>query len=67
MFDLGANKAPAPDGFPIIFSQKHWTLVQDVCVKLCNDFFKARANLESLNWVNIALISIATSVEYIND
>lgn len=51
----------------MFFFQKHWSLVQDTCVKLCYDFFEGRANLEHLNWVNIALIAKKASPESIND
>lgn len=40
VFNLGADKAPRPDSFPIIFIQKHWDLVKDSLIFLCNDFFR---------------------------
>ncbi|XP_039114040.1 uncharacterized protein LOC120249550 [Dioscorea cayenensis subsp. rotundata] len=56
VFDLNADKAPGPDGFPIFFFQKYWEIVKDDIYKLCDDFYWGRANLERINWANIALI-----------
>lgn len=46
VFDLGADKAPSLDGFPIFFFQKHLDIVKYSLSCLCNDFFKGRVNLE---------------------
>lgn len=67
VFNLGADKAPRPDSFPIIFIQKHWDLVKDSLIFLCNDFFEGRANLECVNWIHIALIAKASLTEKVYD
>lgn len=55
-FDLGVDKAPRPDGFLISFFQKYWDTISSDLVKLCNDFYFKRVNLERINWASIALI-----------
>ena len=55
-FDLGAKKAPGPDGFLIAFFQKFWDIVKSVLARLCEDFCDGKANLECINWASIALI-----------
>ncbi|KAH7676675.1 RNA-directed DNA polymerase protein [Dioscorea alata] len=57
VFDLNADKAPGPDGFPIFFFQKHWDLIQGNILKLCDDFCHGSINLERINWIHIALIA----------
>lgn len=56
VFGMSADKAPDPDGFPILFFQKCWDIVKFDIFKLCEDFYSGRANLERINWANIALI-----------
>ncbi|KAH7684024.1 RNA-directed DNA polymerase protein [Dioscorea alata] len=57
VFDLNADKAPGPDGFPIFFYQKHWNLLREDIFKLCNDFYGGTINYERINWVHLALIA----------
>lgn len=56
VFDLGGDKAPGPDGFPIHFFKTFWDSVKVDLWKLCGDFYFRRANLEKINLSNIALI-----------
>lgn len=56
VFDLGADKAPGPDGFPLHFFKQFWDTIQFDIFKLCEDFYWNRANLEKINWANIVLI-----------
>lgn len=55
-FDLGDDKAPRHDGFPMLFSHKFWDVVGLDVVKLCNDFYDNFANIERINLVNVLLI-----------
>lgn len=57
VFNLKAEKAPWPDGFPILCYKKFWDIVKIDVFKLCEDFYWGRVNLERINWANIALIS----------
>lgn len=56
VFDLGRDKAPGPDGFPLQFFRQFREIIKLDLLKLCEDFFFGRANLECINWANIALI-----------
>lgn len=53
---MSPDKAPGPDGFRILFFQKCWDIVKLDIFKLCDDFYSGNANLERINWANIALI-----------
>ncbi|XP_039129083.1 uncharacterized protein LOC120265272 [Dioscorea cayenensis subsp. rotundata] len=56
VFDLGSDKAPGPDGFPMMFCKTFWEIVKVEVMNLCEDFFSGKANLECINWASIALI-----------
>lgn len=56
IFEMGTDKAPRPDGFPISFFQKFWPIVERDILKLCLDFQEGVVKLEKLNWANIVLI-----------
>ncbi|XP_039120313.1 uncharacterized protein LOC120256691 [Dioscorea cayenensis subsp. rotundata] len=46
VFDLGSDKAPGPDGFPMMFFKIFWEIVKVEVLKLCEDFYSGEANLE---------------------
>ncbi|XP_050374562.1 uncharacterized protein LOC126792117 [Argentina anserina] len=52
---LGALKALGPDGFPGLFYQKYWGIVNEVVVNSSRDFMKGGVDLHSLNLTNIVL------------
>lgn len=56
MFELGGNKVPGPDGFPIHFFKQFWEMIKTDLLRLCENFFHRYENLERINWANIALI-----------
>ena len=55
-FDLWADKALSPDGFPIFFFQKFWDVVKYDLAKLSEDLYVGKGNLEWINWASIVLI-----------
>lgn len=67
VFDLGENKAPGPDGFPIQFFKQFWDLLKMDLQLLCDDFYAGRANLERINWASIALIPKVGTPESASD
>ncbi|XP_039135703.1 uncharacterized protein LOC120273121 [Dioscorea cayenensis subsp. rotundata] len=46
VFDLGSDKAPGSDGFPMFFFKSHWEIVKGEIMQLCQDFDSGTANLE---------------------
>lgn len=56
VFNLGGDKAPAPDGFPMQFFKQSQHMIKGDLVKLCEDFYLGKINLEMINWTTIALI-----------
>lgn len=67
VFDLGSDKAPGPDGFPMLFFKTYWEIVKVEVLHLCEDFFSGKANLERINWASIALIPKSSSPATLND
>ncbi|KAJ0984845.1 hypothetical protein J5N97_003201 [Dioscorea zingiberensis] len=47
--ELGADKAPGPDGFPMTFYQQRWNIIKDDIRRLFDDFYQGTTNLERLN------------------
>ncbi|XP_062013825.1 uncharacterized protein LOC133730210 [Rosa rugosa] len=56
VFDLGALKAPSPDGFSGTFYQSHWETVQSVVLDSASHHQSTNNILHSLNQTHIALI-----------
>ncbi|XP_050387335.1 uncharacterized protein LOC126803595 [Argentina anserina] len=53
---LGALKAPGPDGFLGLFYHKYWNIVQKVVWQTSHDFINGNACLKELNRTHIVLI-----------
>ncbi|KAL6226651.1 hypothetical protein ACLB2K_000612 [Fragaria x ananassa] len=53
---MGALKAPGPDGFPGLFYHKYWEIVRDLVCLTSNEFFSGVACLRDLNKTHIVLI-----------
>ncbi|KAF7814301.1 reverse transcriptase [Senna tora] len=55
-FDLGAMKAPGPDGYSGKFYHVSWSVVGDQETKAVLDFFNNGGSVESINETNIVVI-----------
>lgn len=56
MFDLGASKAPGPNGLPTCFFQKHWYWVGDSVPKFVLEVFRTGLILDNMNHAVICLL-----------
>ncbi|XP_021737345.1 uncharacterized protein LOC110703874 [Chenopodium quinoa] len=57
MKEMGALKAPVPDGFQVLFYQKNWDLVSQNVYKLVFDVLNGKGMPQSLNDTALVLIS----------
>ncbi|CAL9013278.1 unnamed protein product [Prunus brigantina] len=55
-FQLGASKAPGPDGFSGIFYQNYSEIFGEDLCKMVKDFFQGNSSVHCLNMTELALI-----------
>ena len=60
VFGLGAEKAPDPDEFPIIFFQRFGILSNRIFAH-CNQFYDGTIDIWCLNYALMALISLVSA------
>lgn len=63
VFQLGALKAPGPDGFPGFFYQNYWETVKNSTISAVKSFFESGFILKELNVTNLVLIPKSPSPE----
>ncbi|KAK1629097.1 hypothetical protein QYE76_003412 [Lolium multiflorum] len=56
LFQIGAQKAPGPDGLPAQFFHKNWDILKDEIVSAVQSFFKTGIMPEGVNNSTIVLI-----------
>ncbi len=56
IFSCDPEKAPGPDGFPMIFFQQFWHILRDDVMEVFSNFFHGSLNLEDINSSWICLI-----------
>lgn len=54
--NIGATKAPGPDGFIALFYQKYWRVVKSSVIEMVKSFFATGHMLRQLNHTNLVLI-----------
>ncbi|KAI5352439.1 hypothetical protein L3X38_005330 [Prunus dulcis] len=55
-FQLGASKAPSPNGFSGIFYHNYWEIIREDLCKMVKAFFQPEFSVHCLNMTEIALI-----------
>jgi hypothetical protein len=56
IFQMRQNKAPGPDGFPVVFYQVFWEIIKGDLMALFKDFHEGRLPLFILNFGIITLL-----------
>lgn len=67
VFDLGGDKVLGPDGFLMQFFKISWEMINGDLLKLYEDFYAGRANLERINWASISLINSSLKIVFIQN
>ncbi|XP_026398308.1 uncharacterized protein LOC113294103 [Papaver somniferum] len=65
--ELGNNKAPGPDGFPIIFFSKGWSFLKDDIMNTVNEFCSTYKIYSKHNSTFITLVPKKDYIEKIQD
>lgn len=56
VFDMGAFKAPGPDGLQAFFYQDYWDILRDSLCNLVKEIFEEPSRIHGLNETNVVLI-----------
>lgn len=67
VWQLGSEKAPGPDDFPLFFYQTFWKDLKDDVMALLKKFAKEEVNLERINYSFIVLITKKETPQTISD
>lgn len=62
---MGSNKAPGPDGLPVLFYKEYWHIISRDVIATVQDFFKGENVLPSLNYTFIVLIPKVTNPQLV--
>ena len=65
--NLPTDRDPGPDGFTGLFLKKCWPILKDDFMKLVQEFYDGKCNLECLNTSLINLIPKKLSPEYVGN
>ena len=67
LFQMGPTKAPGPDGFPALFYQKHWTILQDDICQTVRNFLEGGDIPDGLCDTTIVLIPKVSKPELLTN
>ncbi|KAI4347887.1 hypothetical protein L6164_008663 [Bauhinia variegata] len=56
LFQMGATKAPSPDGFPAIFYQQFWDDISQAITTIVLEFLNNNSPTDEINFTHIVLI-----------
>jgi hypothetical protein len=65
--DMPIDRTPGPNGFNELFLKKCWSLVRNDFIKIAEDFYYERIELESINTTYITLVPKNNDPHYMND
>jgi Reverse transcriptase (RNA-dependent DNA polymerase) len=64
---MNPNKAPGPDGFPILFYQNFWNIIKYDILQLFTDFYHHKLDISKFNRALICLIPKVSDIKTIKD
>ncbi|XP_020112154.1 uncharacterized protein LOC109726772 [Ananas comosus] len=67
VFQLGSDKAPGPDGFPLRFYQVFWDTVKEDIMCLFQEMFEGRLTTDPIDYTYICLIPKKEGAKTAND
>ncbi|XP_020109325.1 uncharacterized protein LOC109724810 [Ananas comosus] len=67
VFQLGGDKAPSPDGFPLRFYQVRWDTVKEDIMRLFQEMFEGRLSTNPIDYTYICLIPKKEGATRAND
>ncbi|OAY80413.1 Transposon TX1 uncharacterized 149 kDa protein [Ananas comosus] len=67
VFSSAPEKAPGPDGLPMLFYQRFWNLLKDDIMSVFNCFYNGTANLDLINTMWLCLIPKKKESLFAND
>ena len=67
IFQLGAVKAPGPDGFSILFYQVFWDLIKDDLFSVVTEFSSGNITFGALDYSYITLVPKKDCPELVSD
>jgi len=57
IFNIANDKAPGPNGFPVLFFQEFWDTLKGDVMNMFSDLYNGSLDLERLNYAHVVLIS----------
>ena len=66
IFNIGASRAPSPDGFPIAFFHHDWLAIVANVIKHVQQVFEGTRNVDEINKTLINLIPKFENLEFVN-
>nr|CAD1836416.1 unnamed protein product [Ananas comosus var. bracteatus] len=67
VFSNAPEKAPGPDGLPMLFYQRFWNLLKDDIMSVFNSFYNDTAKIDMINTSWLCLISKKKEALFAND